>query len=172
MKKKRGFTLIEVLASFLIISILSTSITAVILNSIRTTKDRRLRIIATSVAENYIHDIKDSLDSTNTINLIPKSMWQTVTKDDPSASFKSTNTVELNRGNIDLYLSSSTIVKDKLYGNSSIVLDGTKYDSSVVTISLGVKRYQESSKDYEIVVAVVKIMYNGTRTMEVVRDVY
>lgn len=183
MKNKRGYTLVEVLASFLIISILSVSITAVILNSISTTKDRRYRIIATSVAENYIHDIKNTINTDAVLNdegNLPKAKWVKTTSTDNSndGKFNDSNTVLLTKTKIADYFKTTTI-SDKLYPdytrtleNSAkpLELDGVVYDSNVVSIRLGVKKYADS--DYEIVVALVKIKYNGTRTMEVVRDVY
>lgn len=172
MKNKRGYTLIEVLASFLIISILSTSITAVILNSITTTKDRRYRIIATSVAENYVHDIKDSINTERVLDAT-QAYWQTVTADDSDITFTSSNTLLLTKNNTKTYMTESTVVYDKLYGDNGLVLDGTNYNSDIVTVRLGVKNYKYSdSKKYQVIVAIVKINYNGGRTMEVIRDVY
>lgn len=171
MKNKRGYTLIEVLASFLIISILSTSITAVILNSISTTKDRRYRIIATSVAENYVHDIKDSINVEKVLT-DRKPFYQTVTSENSDVSFTSSNTLLLTKSNTNTYMTTSTVY-DKLYGTNGLVLDGKNYNSDIVEIRLGVKNYRYSdSKSYQVIVAIVKINYNGGRTMEVIRDVY
>lgn len=171
MKNKRGYTLIEVLASFLIISILSTSITAVILNSISTTKDRRYRIIATSVAENYVHDIKDSINIEKVLT-DTQAYWQTVTSENSDVTFTSSNTLLITKNNVKNYMDSN-VVYDKLYGENGLVLDGKNYNSDIVEIKLGVKNYKYSdSKKYQVIVAIVKINYNGSRTMEVIRDVY
>lgn len=171
MKNKRGYTLIEVLASFLIISILSTSITAIILNSITTTKDRRFRIIATSVAENYVHDIKDSINIEKVLT-DRQAYWQTVTSENSDVNFTNSNTLLLTKSNTNTYMTTSTVY-DKLYGTNGLVLDGKNYNSDIVEIRLGVKNYRYSdSKSYQVVVAIVKINYNGGRTMEVIRDVY
>lgn len=177
MKKKRGFTLVEILAGFLIVSILSVSVTAVILNGITTTNDRRARILATSVAEYYIQSTKNILDTENLVDSYTGSVVNYKGADEIhyDEDELSTSATILTKTGSYGYLNdykNSGVYKSLFDDTQKFVLDGVAYDSSLVTVKVGVKSATSNGTKYKIGYVVVTVKYYKDRTMEVIRDVY
>lgn len=179
MKNKRGFTLIEILAGFLIISIMAVSMTAIILNGISTTTDRRARIVASSVAEYYVQTTKSNLKNDTLVNSYDQSKVVSYSHINREYDEKELieNATSLPMYSAPNYISNSmdayknTTIYKSLY-DGGFTLDSITYNSDNVDVKVGVKMATSNGKDYKVGYVVVVINYYKDRTLEVIRDVY
>lgn len=179
MKNKRGFTLIEVLAGFLIVSIMSVSMTAIILNGITTTADKRARIVASSVAEYYVQTVKSDLKIETLINSYSQSKvvsYSHILNEydekeliENSTSLIDSSSPEYISDNLNDY--KKTTIYKSLF-SEGFTLDSITYNAENVDVRIGVKMATANGDDYKIGYVAVIIEYYEGRTLEVIRDVY
>lgn len=190
MKSKSGMTLIDVLGSFMIVAILSVSMTSLLLALVKRGNIDKKRITANQVAELYAENVNKCVNANSFYTKSSSTNEYTVTglfsgkgQLIPNLSTTQTSTItpeqvmslavgiKLTNQNVDTALGNNGEVGSSMVGKNlfnsgyQMKVNGTVYDQSNVEIWIANK-----NSKYRVVVILVRVTYYNGRMIEVMRD--